>query len=150
MIIRRMSEADIHQVSEIEKETFSQPWSAHAFEESVRDDNAVFLVAEDVGEKGVPEIVGYIGMYVSAPEGEITNVAVREECRGNGCGNLLLQAMEQWAQKHRIERIVLEVRSGNAGAIHVYEKNGFVKLGIRKNFYQFPQEDADIMEWKKC
>ena len=150
MIIRRMSEADIHQVSEIEKETFSQPWSAHAFEESVRDDNAVLLVAEDVGEKGVPEIVGYIGMYVSAPEGEITNVAVREECRGNGCGNLLLQAMEQWAQKHRIERIVLEVRSGNAGAIHVYEKNGFVKLGIRKNFYQFPQEDADIMEWKKC
>ena len=34
--------------------------------------------------------------------------------------------------------------------IENYEKNGFVKLGIRKNFYQFPQEDADIMEWKKC
>ena len=98
MIIRRMSEADIHQVSEIEKETFSQPWSAHAFEESVRDDNAVFLVAEDVGEKGVPEIVGYIGMYVSAPEGEITNVAVAENVRGKGFGKALVSSMQKEAE----------------------------------------------------
>ena len=143
MTIRRMKKKDIPEVAFIESQCFTQPWSEHGFEEAMND--AVFLIAEEN-----EQIAGYIGMYVMEPEGEITNVAVREECRGNGCGNLLLQAMEQWAQKHRIERIVLEVRSGNAGAIHVYEKNGFVKLGIRKNFYQFPQEDADIMEGKKC
>ena len=143
MIIRRMEKEDISEVAAIEKQCFSQPWSECGFEEGMRD--AVFLLAEEK-----EKIAGYIGMYVMEPEGEITNVAVRKECRGNGVGNQLVQAMEHWAAENRVERIVLEVRSGNAEAIHLYEKNGFVKLGIRKKFYQFPQEDADIMEWKKC
>ena len=148
MIIRRMSEADIHQVSEIEKETFSQPWSAHAFEESVRDDNAVFLVAEDVGEKGVPEIVGYIGMYVSAPEGEITNVAVAENIRGKGFGKALVSAMQKEAEALGVQVIFLEVRDSNASAIHVYGQMGFSEIGKRKGFYDFPKEDARVMRWR--
>lgn len=52
-------------------------------------------------------------------------------------------------EKHGIDRIVLEVRSGNEPAIHLYRTCGFEKIGMRKNFYQFPREDADIMEWKR-
>jgi ribosomal-protein-alanine N-acetyltransferase len=42
----------------------------------------------------------------------------------------------------------LEVRVSNASAIHLYEKLGFQSVGIRKNFYEKPTEDAMIM-WKR-
>lgn len=143
MKIRRMESSDVTEVAAIEKNCFSQPWSRHAFRDAVNDNNAVFLVAEDEMHR----ILGYIGMYVSLPEGEITNVAVAEEFRGQGVGKKLVSAIRQWAKEHGLDRIVLEVRSSNQAAIHVYHKEGFVKLGTRKDFYSFPREDADIMEW---
>ena len=82
-------------------------------------------------------------------EGEITNVAVTRKMRKKGCGRELLLRMQQWADEHGIDRIILEVRSGNEPAIHLYRTCGFEKIGVRKNFYQFPREDADIMEWKR-
>ena len=86
-------------------------------------------------------------MYVTVPEGEITNVAVKPEYRDRKIGSALVEQMQQWSLEHGVNRIVLEVRSGNMPAICLYEHQDFVKLGVRKNFYQFPKEDADIMEW---
>ena len=139
MRIRQMTAEDIPAVAQIEKECFSQPWSEQGFLDGMKD--AIFFVAED------PQIVGYIGMYRMPPEGEITNVAVTRKMRKKGCGRELLLRMQQWAEKHGIDRIVLEVRSGNEPAIHLYRTCGFEKIGVRKNFYQFPREDADIMEF---
>lgn len=148
MRIRTMAESDIMQVAEIEKESFSQPWSAHAFEESMNDGNAVFLVAEDSCEEETPDIVGYIGMYVSAPEGEITNVAVSEKVRGKGFGKSLVLAMQEKAEALGVQTIFLEVRESNAPAIHVYAQMGFEEIGKRKGFYDFPREDARVMRWQ--
>lgn len=140
MTIREMTREDIPSVATIEKQCFSQPWSEQGFAEGLKAP-AIFLVAEEMGR-----IAGYIGMYVSAPEGEITNVAVAPGLRMRGTGKALVDAMKQWASDHGVTRIVLEVRVGNEPAIHVYEAAGFVKLGIRKDFYQFPTEDAFVME----
>ena len=142
MIIRQMSREDIPEVAAIEKKCFSQPWSEQGFADGLNN-SAVFLIAEDI------DIIGYIGMYVSEPEGEITNVAVSPARRGEGCAKALVAAMQNWAGAHGVNRIVLEVRSHNEPAIHVYEQCGFYKIGVRRNFYRFPQEDADIMEWQE-
>lgn len=141
MRIRQMTEEDIPAVAQIEKECFSQPWSEQGFLDGMKD--AIFFVAED------PQIVGYIGMYRMPPEGEITNVAVTQKMRGKGYGRELLLTMQRWAAEHEIDRIILEVRSKNEPAIQLYRTYGFEKIGVRKNFYQFPREDADIMEWKQ-
>lgn len=141
MRIRQMTAEDVPAVARIEKECFSQPWSEQGFLDGMK--NAVFFVAED------PQIVGYIGMYRMPPEGEITNVAVTQKMRGKGYGRELLLAMQRWAAEHEIDRIILEVRSKNEPAIQLYRTYGFEKIGVRKNFYQFPREDADIMEWKR-
>lgn len=138
-----MTAEDVPAVALIEKECFSEPWSAQGFLDGM-DNSAVFLVAVDEDM-----IVGYIGMYVMVPEGEITNVAVAKEARGGGTGVALVEAMQQWAVEHGVERIVLEVRVSNDPAIHVYEKKGFTTIGVRKNFYRLPTEDAGIMEWQK-
>ena len=70
--------------------------------------------------------------------------------QGGQCGNQIgAKFWEVISDEHGIDRIILEVRSGNEPAIHLYRTCGFEKIGVRKNFYQFPREDADIMEWKR-
>ena len=162
MLIRKMTEEDIEQVVEIEKECFSLPWSEKSFEDSLKREDTIFLVceqevcqtceeyADDIQKQALScmpdkKILGYIGMYRSFEEGEITNVAVFPFARKKGVGNRLINSLKEIAKKQNLERIVLEVRVSNQPAISLYEKNAFVSVGIRKNFYEKPIEDAKIM-----
>lgn len=140
MLIREMKEEDLSQVAEIERSCFTRPWSEQGFRDSIALDYTSFLVAEEK-----EQIAGYIGMYVSFEEGEITNVAVAPDEQGRGIGQSLVQKIIEIGREKNLERIILEVRMSNASAIHVYEKQGFEDAGIRKNFYEKPKEDARIM-----
>lgn len=138
--IRRMRTEDVDAVAQLEQAIFAQPWSRRGFLDAIQMEQTVFLVAEEDGE-----IRGYIGMYVSIDEGEITNVAVDAGQRCRGIGETMLRQMLQEAKKRAIAKIVLEVRVSNQSAIRLYERNGFRMLGIRKGFYELPREDAYIM-----
>lgn len=139
-MIRAMRKKDVDAAAKLEARIFSQPWSRQGFLDSLCLENTVFLVAEEEGE-----LSGYIGMYTAVDEGEIVNVAVAPEKRGRGIGMMLMQKMKRAAQEGNIKRIVLEVRVSNQAAIRLYEKNGFISCGVRKNFYELPREDACIM-----
>ena len=169
MIIRKMTPADVSQVAAIEAQCFSLPWSEQGFLNSIAREDTIFLVAEmdeeetllafddempqtqvksnqlDVDPERSATIAGYIGMYTSYGEGEITNVAVSKECRKQGIGNALVEAMKSAGKEKQLETILLEVRVSNERALSLYKRNGFVELGIRKNFYEQPTEDAIIM-----
>jgi ribosomal-protein-alanine N-acetyltransferase len=139
-----MEPADAAAVSEIEQQSFSQPWSRQGFLDALANEYTVFFVAEEEAA-----IAGYVGMYISLDEGEITNVAVRPELRGKGIAKALLEQTLSYAKNHGITRIVLEVRVSNAPAIGLYEGFGFEIIGTRKGLYEFPREDAHIMVWEK-
>lgn len=138
--IRNMMPGDVAAVAQIEQEIFSQPWSEKGFLDAINLGDTIFLVAEQQGQ-----IVGYIGMYFSMDEGEITNVAVSQVQRNRGVGGCLLDELLRIAGQKGIAKIVLEVRTSNDSAIRLYERKGFQKVGVRKGFYEFPKEDADIM-----
>ena len=87
-------------------------------------------------------------MYQVMEEGDITNVAVHPKYRKQGIGNALVNALLREALLLGISEITLEVRVSNLTAIHLYEKNGFVSEGTRKNYYEKPREDALIM-WNR-
>ena len=140
MIIRRMTQDDVKRIAQIESECFSLPWSESSFEDSLAREDTIFLVCVD------EEVVGYVGMYLSFEEGEITNVAVTPSYRKRGCGNLLIRGIKEEAKARNAECIILEVRVSNAPAIALYQKHGFEQIGIRKNFYEYPTEDAIIMK----
>ena len=103
-------------------------------------ENACFLLAEEENA-----ILGYCGLYMAADEGEIINVAVCPKFRKKGIGDLLLTALIEEGHRNGVCRFFLEVRVSNAAAICLYEKHGFVRQGIRKNFYQDIHEDAYVM-----
>lgn len=138
--IQRMTIAHVEQVAEIAAEVFSHPWTRQGFIEALPgEDNCFLLCMEE-------EIVlGYCGLYMAADEGEIINVAVKPKYQGQGIGNMLMQALIAEGESRGITRLFLEVRVSNLSAIGLYEKHGFVKQGIRKNFYQDPKEDAYVM-----
>lgn len=138
--IRVMENKDITAVSKLEQKIFSLPWSENGFAEALLSENTLFAVVE-VCE----EIVGYCGMYFALDEGEITNVAVNKTSRRKGIGREMLKFLLEKAEDTGIEKIALEVRISNRAAIGLYEKFGFERKGIRRNFYQKPKEDGVIM-----
>lgn len=142
IVIRRMQMEDLPEVCVIEKDNFSLPWSVESFAESLEKDYTVFLTALAGGQ-----VVGYVGCYCVGGEGEITNVAVKESYRRMGIGGMLLEKLYEEGKTLDTEEFFLEVRESNEAAIGLYTRQGFVKEGIRKNFYEQPVENAVIM-WK--
>ena len=142
MEYRRMEEKDVEQVVTIEEKTFSMPWTREAFLESMNNPSHVYVVAAEG-----TTVFGYCGMWGIAGEGQINNVAVREDARGKGTGFAIMEFALSEGKKQGLEAFTLEVRESNAAAIHVYEKAGFKNVGIRKDFYDMPKENAVIM-WK--
>lgn len=142
-MIRRMTKADVGQVSVNEAACFSMPWSENAFYDVLTRKEAIYLVAEVDGS-----IVGHCGVTNIVGEGEITNVAVLAEYRGRGLGREMLSRLLTEGEAAGITDFTLEVRAGNAAAIHLYETLGFLSEGIRPGFYDSPREDALIM-WKR-
>ena len=137
--IRRMKPEDVPEVYEIEKSLFSVPWSEASFREVTEKDLYVFFVASDL-----TRILGFAGMSVVDTEADITNVAVRKEEQRNGIGRALMKVLKAYARDHGIKTVFLEVRASNDPAIALYEREGFRQVGQRKDYYEFPREDALI------
>ena len=75
-------------------------------------------------------------------------MAVREDYRGNGIADYLVDVFVRFGQAN-LAFLTLEVRASNGPARQLYESLGFLQVGLRKNYYRNPKEDALILrkEW---
>lgn len=144
IVIRKLKAEDIEEVSRIEEETFSMPWSPKAFAALVDAPGSLYLVAEADGK-----VAGCCGVTNICQDGDIGNVVVAKQFRNLGIGQAMMKELLKQGREMGICDFTLEVRVSNASAIHVYEKLGFVSEGIRPNFYEKPCEDAMIMWCRK-
>jgi len=142
LIIRRISYEDIQQVHEIERMSFSTPWSIESFIYEVNHKFTIFLVAV-LNE----EIIGYICMRTIMDVTEILNLAVHPRFRRMGVATELLKKAihELLSRDYESKTIRLEVRESNTPAIKLYRRFGFVVIGKRKDYYHSPTEDAILM-----
>lgn len=138
--ISKMTEDDLDQVAAIAAAVFLRPWSRQGFADALPMENAFFLVAKEGGQ-----VLGYCGLYMAFDEGEIINVAVAPGFRKRGIADSMLGELLTQAGKKGVHRFFLEVRVSNIPAIRLYEKHGFTRQGIRKNFYAESHEDAYVM-----
>jgi ribosomal-protein-alanine N-acetyltransferase len=90
-------------------------------------------------------IVGYAGMWLMIDEAHVTTIAVRNEVRGRGLGELLLLTLLEAAAEMGIHHVTLEVRVSNETAQNLYRKYGFKQEGLRTRYYSDNNEDAYIM-----
>ena len=131
---------DISRIREIAEASFPDPWSEASFRDELGADG-VFYAAFDGGR-----LDGYLVLRSMGLECEVLDVAVAPEARRTGIGEAMLAAAVQYACEHGAEKVWLEVRAGNSPAIGLYEKYGFSRVGLRKNYYASPAEDAVLME----
>ena len=167
--IRPMAEADIHQVVEVERESFPSSWPRTAYRRELANRLARYIVVFDRSHEppaATPSrrrrllglfrrndepapttdyIVGYVGVWLLVDEAHIVAIAVREAYRRQGLGELLLAEALELALANRQEAVTLEVRRSNVGAQTLYEKYGFLKVGVRRRYYSDNHEDAVIM-----
>ena len=138
--IRRMTLADVDGVAAVEAATFPTPWSRDAFISEMKNVAARYLVAEKDGR-----IIGYAGAWIILDESHITNIAVLKDERGQGIGRALTHGLMQYLSNLGAAYATLEVRKSNEVAQSLYVSLGFIKLGVRKRYYEDNGEDALIM-----
>ena len=139
-IIRRRTLADVDGVAAVEAATFPTPWSRDAFASEMSNAAARYLVAELDGQ-----IIGFAGAWIILDESHITNIAVLKEHRGQGIGRALTAGLLQYLSNLGAAYATLEVRRSNVVAQSLYESLGFIRLGVRKRYYEDNREDALIM-----
>jgi ribosomal-protein-alanine N-acetyltransferase len=132
---------DLNQVMVVEEMSFPLPWSKESFVEELNNNKLAYYVVA----KEDSNILGYGGMWCVLDEGHITNIAVHPSVRNKGVGSKILHNLYKKAKRASLKILTLEVRASNISAQLLYEKFGFVCVGIRKKYYADNEEDALIM-----
>jgi ribosomal-protein-alanine N-acetyltransferase len=169
--ISPMRVSDIAEIMEIERQSFSTPWTPDAYRYELRHNiNAHYYVVRprqpvpsdrvrDINngwryklrwlfrskEPSERPILGYIGYWLVAGEAHISTIAVHPDTRRRGIGELLIVHAIEDALVYNAEFITLEVRVSNQAAQQLYEKYGFERTGRRRSYYSDTREDAWIM-----
>jgi len=153
--IEKVKPSDIDCIKQIEIQSSLSSWSKADYLIEIDRTDSLFYLA-----RGDKDILGFIlarlimkDTYDSKPtfnisnntEIEIYNIAVKKQFRRSMIGSRLLDKISSRAQEILAEKIFLEARKSNFGAIAFYKKHGFEVTGIRKNFYTNPPEDAILM-----
>ena len=143
--IVEMNANHVPQVAELEKMCFHDPWSEASVASELGNPLSLWLVAVD-GEK----VVGYVGSQTVIDMTDMMNIAVHPDFRRRGVAKMLVERLVDALKDRQSRRLMLEVRASNTGAQLLYEILGFVQVGIRKNYYRNPKEDALILrkEWE--
>ena len=139
MTIEKLTAAHLPDVAELETLCFADPWSEKALE-LLLTDGAYGAVCLQNGQ-----VLAYGGILWAPDEGQITNIATHPDHRRCGMGAAVLEHLIAVARSRECEMLSLEARVSNVPAIALYERYGFVKMGLRRGFYKHPTEDAYVM-----
>lgn len=146
MNIVEMTADHVIQIAQLERECFSDPWSQNSIASELENPLSYWLVA-----MAGNVVAGYVGSQTVLGESDMMNLAVRGEFRRQGVARDLVLALIDGLNQRGSHCLTLEVRESNTPARKLYEKLGFVQVGIRPNYYQHPREDGLILrkEWER-
>ena len=141
IIYSYITEEDIPQISKMEEKYFSQSWSEESIKSYIDKGLVLFIVA-----KAENKVVGYAATLCVLDEANLVSIAVDEDFRQMKIATEILDIVYEELKNNEIKSINLEVRESNEAARKLYEKEGFKEIGLRKNFYERPKEDAILLE----
>ena len=144
-MVTKMEPQHVPQVAALERLCFSDPWSEASVASELDNELSLWLVALE-GER----VAGYVGSQTVLGETDMMNLAVHPDFRRQGTAEARVTALVEALKGRGSHCLTLEVRDSNAPARALYEKLGFCQVGVRKNYYRNPKEDALILrkEWE--
>ena len=139
--LRPMEPGDIEPVMSIERRAYDFPWTPGIFRECLRAGYCAWTFASH------DEVVGYSVMSVYLDESHVLNICIDPRYHGCGLGERLLEHMMNVARQHGALNVFLEVRPSNTSARALYQKSGFVEIGVRRGYYpaERGREDALVL-----
>lgn len=135
--IHPMKLEDISFVTKLERKNFSIPWSARSFQNVIEDSFSFSYIGVLLGKIIAYAVFGALDDYA-----ELWNIAVDQDHRGRGYGDMMLRHVIDHCRKSGVSSLFLQVRKSNNAARKLYEKHGFVFVMVQKNYYHSPREDA--------
>lgn len=143
--LRLMEPTDLDQVLNLERSVFNLPWSRKAFQGEIAAGHArAYVLMERCGPEA--RVAGYLCFWVVADAAHLLNLCVAPSCRRKGLARLIVEFMVAWCRLNELEKIELEVRSGNTPARRLYRSLGFVEVGQRPGYYTDTGETALLMD----
>jgi ribosomal-protein-alanine acetyltransferase len=142
--VELMRDTDIATVLDIERRSNPHPWTQQNFIDAFRTGYLCLVAREQ------DRIVGFAIVRTLIDDAELLLIAVSPEVRRGGCATALLIDIKARMQALAKSPLHIEVRASNVGAIAFYEARGFIRVGLRKNYYPSgvlgnQREDALLM-----
>ena len=138
-----MSRADLDEVLELERSVQSHPWTAKNFEDALDAGYEAWVLRSDTG------LAGFCLAMVAPDVIHILVIAVAPKRQRHGLGCMLLKQVIERAKQQGQEGLLLEVRPSNTQALAFYRAQGFVQIGIRRDYYpagRGAREDALVLK----
>ena len=132
-----MNESHVAAVAALEEANFTTAWPESAIRDELTNKLSLWLVAVEDGT-----VLGYVGSQTVLEEADMMNIAVEESARRRGIARTLVEELVRQLPAYSL---TLEVRASNAPAIALYDSLGFAQVGLRRNYYRNPREDALIL-----
>lgn len=133
-LIRRARPEDLDALLALEQRAFNTDHlSRRQYRKHLGSKTAIVLVAA-----GASGLLGKALVFFNArlDIARLYSIAVADAARGQGLGAVLLAAAENAARRRGSRRMRLEVSQNNAGAIHLYERSGYRRIGARHAYYE--------------
>lgn len=122
----------------LERACFGEGWTREMLSAELENPLTV-PVYEYSGE----ELAAFAFGRVVVDEAELFQIGTRPDFRGQGIAKRLLERFHEEMRKRGAAVCFLEVRSRNAAAIALYEKSGYERISVRRDYY--PDDDAIVM-----
>jgi len=136
-----MRKSDIEIILDIERSSNPHPWAEKNFLDCLERD--YYCLVQEIQK----EVSGFAIQSIAIDESHLLNIGIKKKYRRKGFGEEILNQIILFSKVMGCRKIFLEVRISNIRAIKLYEKEGFRKVDIRKNYYKLREgrEDALIM-----
>jgi len=144
LTIEPMRLVDIPEVLELEKNTLSAWSEDHLKDELQQSTGFQFVARNKISERILAVLFGRI----VADEAEILKLSVADLARKRGMGFQLLDFALNYCREKGVKNCYLELRASNEAARLLYEKQGFISVGTRRDYYYEPVEDAILMQFE--
>ena len=139
--IRRMTVEDVPAVAQLDRLSFTLPWTERSFHFEVTSNPAARCwVAESAGA-----VVGVVIAWLLVDDIHIATIATHPDFRRQGIAQALLAHVLKLGAEEGALSSFLEVRESNLAAQAMYRKFGYEVTGRRPRYYKDNGEDAILM-----
>jgi len=147
--IRHALPSDLDQLHVLEQMCSQNPWTRGSLAAELDSPDSLFIVldlpdASSHSAQPESQLIGFACSRLIVDELQIFEVAVHPSHRNAGLGSILITHLSTLAAARGVTAALLEVRLSNHSAIRLYEKCGFKRDGIRREYYG-DGEDAALM-----